>query len=508
MINGFVSLVGAGLGDFDLLTTKAVSCIKAADVIIYDALISSSILNMAGLDAELIYVGKRAGQNYTPQQEISNLIVCKAKQGKYVVRLKGGDPLVFGRIGEELEALKLNNIDYEIVPGISSAVAAPAYAGIVLTHRDYASDLHIITGTESDKKTAHHLNYEVISKLDGSICVLMFLKNANKIAKKLINNGMAAKTPVSIIANGSMVSQKRYDFLLEDLTTSKIENVKESLAMLVIGKACTVNFDWFLKKIKNKKLFAKKILSTGTRSFVNNIAPFIKDEGAEPILLSLIESVPNYAHLKDVERSISQSNQSKKDNYNWLVFTSANGVKFFFEYLKNSQLIDFRSIASKKIAVIGSETATALKAYGIKADFIPSAYTSDALAQEWIPLLTSTDRVLLLRAEEASSVLPEKLASNGIEYLNKPIYKTIIDYRRKDELLRLINDVDYITFASSSAVLAFYELTQNIDIGKIHGKLVSIGPVTTETALKFGFKIDIEATKYTAKGLVEGIKSF
>lgn len=489
---GMVYLVGAGPGDEDLFTRKGLKVIQEADVVVYDNLASSSLLNEVKDDAELIYAGKRSSHHHLKQYETNQLLIDLAMEGKNVVRLKGGDPYIFGRGGEEGQELREAGIDFEVVPGISSSYSVPAYCGIPVTHRDYASSFHVITGHEGNHKNgATVLNYETLAKEEGTLIFLMGLKNLPNIVKDLIANGKDPKTPAGVLQEGTTARQKIAAGTLETIVdVVKKEGIKTP-AITVVGDVVGLaeELDWYGKK----PLSGKSVLVTGSRSMVDRLSPLLKEEGAEAISFSLIRTEP----LKTPE--FTQAIR-EIDSYSWVVFTSANGVETFFDEIKELRK-DIRDFAHVHFAVIGDGTKKALEDHSIYSDFIPTAYSSKDMAEAMVPLMKENDRVLMLRAEEANGVLPDAFAKAGIPHTCINLYHTVVDMRKSDELSRLIQTVDYITFASSSAVRAFASMVENLD--EVKGKYISIGPVTTKTAERLGMHIEKEAISYTAKGITE-----
>lgn len=484
-----VYLVGAGPGDAGLFTRKGLECVRSADVIVYDNLISGSILNEARLDAELIYAGKRSGQHHMTQQEIQELLVELAKQGKSVVRLKGGDPYVFGRGGEEALELERHGIPYEIVPGVSSSYSVPAYAGIPVTQRELASSLHIITGHEGSHKEDESLNYSVLAKEEGTLVFLMGLKNLPNIAKRLIEGGKSPDTPAAVIQNGTTARQKSavsdLAHIVEEVSRCKIETP----AIIVVGDVVKLSdqLQWFGRG----PLAGKRVLVTGTRYISKELEEELHPLGAETVTISLIESRAMWT--EEIRQALEQIGR-----YEWMVFTSSNGVDLFFEVMRE-QDIDLRRLMHLKFAVIGRKTAAALRDHGFSCDFVPENFSGADLAKEWIPTLGKDERILLLRAQEGSDVLPEKLKEAGIPFADIPLYTTWTDWRRKEELNRLIRQVDYVTVASSSAVRALCGMLE--DKENIPAKVISIGPFTTKTAQQLGLSVYADAVEYTASGI-------
>lgn len=484
-----VYLIGAGPGDKGLLTNKGLECIKRADVIVYDNLVSPSILNEARMDAELIYGGKRAGNHHLSQHEINQLLIDKALDGNMVVRLKGGDPFIFGRGGEEAAALLEHEVLFEIVPGVSSSYAVAAYAGIPVTHRNMASSFHVITGHEGNNKTEPSLDYETLSKEDGTLIFMMGLANLKNITKSLIEKGKDKNTKVAVVQAGTTARQRKVVGTLENI----VEKVKQSNiktpAVTIVGEV--VSLEETLEWYGNQKLFGKRVLLTGTKPIVEKMSDVLTSCGAEAIELSLIYTKPIYS------KEMSEAVASIKE-YQWIVFTSNNGVDIFFQYLKDMR-IDIRKLMHIKFAVIGEGIGKALSDRGFQYDYMPSKYSSEDLAKEWLSTLSHNDKLLLLRAKKSSKFLLEALDNEKMEYDDIPLYETVYDTRKQEELNRLVGDMDYITFASASAVDAFYSMIT--DLEEIKGKIICIGPVTEKAAIKKGLQVYQSATTYTAEGI-------
>ncbi len=491
---GIVYLVGAGPGDEDLITRKALQVLREADVVVYDSLASSSLLNEVRDDAELIFAGKRSSHHFKKQYETNQLLIDLAKEGKNVVRLKGGDPYIFGRGGEEGQELRAAGVDFVVVPGVSSSYSVPAYCGIPVTHRDYASSFHVITGHEgSHKNGATVLDYGTLAREEGTLIFLMGLKNLPNIVQSLIENGKDPETPAGVLQEGTTARQKMAVGTLSTIVdVVKREGIKTP-AITVVGDVVRLaeELSWY----GGRPLSGKRVLVTGSRSMVGRLSPLLKEEGAEAISFSLIRTEP-------METPAFAQAMEEIDSYTWIVLTSANGVECFFERLKMMRK-DIRDFQGVHFAVIGDGTKKALESHGIYSELIPTAYSSKDMAAAMVPHMKPEDRVLLLRAEEANAVLPEALEAAGIAHTCVSLYHTVIDTRKADELSRLIPTVDYVTFASSSAVRAFVSMAD--DLENVPARYISIGPVTTKTAEKAGLHVDRTAAVYTAQGIVDTI---
>ncbi|HJB05857.1 MAG TPA: hydroxymethylbilane synthase [Candidatus Merdibacter merdigallinarum] len=491
---GIVYLVGAGPGDEDLITRKALQVLREADVVVYDSLASSSLLNEVRDDAELIFAGKRSSHHFKKQYETNQLLIDLAKEGKNVVRLKGGDPYIFGRGGEEGQELRAAGVDFVVVPGVSSSYSVPAYCGIPVTHRDYASSFHVITGHEgSHKNGATVLDYGTLAREEGTLIFLMGLKNLPNIVQSLIENGKDPETPAGVLQEGTTARQKMAVGTLSTIVdVVKREGIKTP-AITVVGDVVRLAEELFW--YGGRPLSGKRVLVTGSRSMVERLSPLLKEEGAEAISFSLIRTEP-------METPAFAQAMEEIDSYTWIVLTSANGVECFFERLKMMRK-DIRDFQGVHFAVIGDGTKKALESHGIYSELIPTAYSSKDMAAAMVPHMKPEDRVLLLRAEEANAVLPEALEAAGIAHTCVSLYHTVIDTRKADELSRLIPTVDYVTFASSSAVRAFVSMAD--DLENVPARYISIGPVTTKTAEKAGLHVDRTAAVYTAQGIVDTI---
>lgn len=487
-----VSLVGVGPGDENLLTLKALECIQNADVLVYDNLINPTVLNKAGLDAKLIYAGKISGNHYLTQDEINETISEYAANGEYVVRLKGGDPYIFGRGGEEAEYLIERCIDFEIVHGVSSFYAGLGYAGIPITFRGEATSFHVFTGHKK-KGEPLDLDFKNIAKSDGSLVFLMGISNLPLIVNGLLSNGMNPHIGAAVVENGTRYNQRVFRGELCSIEEiARKENVV-SPALIVVGDVCKKDLSFF-NKLK-LPLSGKNILLTATRTLAEKMASRFKETGANICEMSLIA-------IKEIEiekeKLLSEINDSTH-----ILFTSSNGVDIFFEQIKRYG-IDIRSLHNKKICVIGSGSGEALNKYGVNADFIPSKFDSKSFLDEILPKLDKDSKVLMLRAKIGSDVLPKGLKSAGIAFSDIPVYDTIIDHRKKFELNKDIENFDYVVAASASGAKALVEMIE--DKKMLSGKVVSIGPVTTKALVELGIENIITAKRYDVEGIIDAIK--
>ncbi|MCX8023416.1 MAG: uroporphyrinogen-III C-methyltransferase [Syntrophorhabdaceae bacterium] len=490
---GKVYLVGAGPGDVKLITVRGLDLIKKADVIIYDHLASRELLNFANGKAEVIYVGKQASKHELPQDEINSLLVRKALEKDIVVRLKGGDPFIFGRGGEEVEVLYERGIDFEIVPGVTSAISVPAYAGIPLTHRDYASSVAFITGHEDASKTESTIRWEPLAKGPDTLVFLMGIGNLKYIKEKLIEGGRNPDTPSSIIQWGTTPEQRTITGALKDIDIKAKEAGVKPPGIFVVGDVVKLRdkLKWFEKK----PLFGKKIAVTRPKDQSFRLAELLTDKGGKVIYIPTIEIepiTPNKRLLDAIEGL---------HKYYSIIFTSVNGVSIFLENLYNSER-DLRSLSGIKIIPIGEATATLLKSRGILPDIIPERFISEGIIDAIKDLDIKGKRFLLPRAEEARDVIVDFIEKKGGICDVIPIYRTKVP----ESTQRLEEAPDLITFTSSSTVTNFLQIYGK---DRISGSYVaSIGPITSETLKKNGIHVDIEAKRYDIVGLVDAIEAF
>jgi len=475
-MSGIVYLVGAGPGDPGLLTRRAADLIARADLVAIDALVSPEIAAL--VTCERVHVGKRSSAHTLPQDQINQLLIDEAKKGKRVVRLKGGDPFVFGRGGEEAEDLVRAGVKFEIVPGISSAIAGPAYAGIPVTHRDYATSVTLVTGHEADDSTG--VDWDALAKMHGTIVFLMGFANLPVIASKLPRD-----RHVAVISRGTTKLQRTVTGTLADIEQKVAEAKLETPALIVVGDVVKLRetINWF----ETKPLFGKRIVVTRAREQASELKRLLEEEGANVVQFPTIEIVPppTWESLDHVVDAIA--------NYHWLIFTSTNGVKFFFERLTHKGK-DARALAGCKVAAVGDTTANDLRAHGIVADLVPDKFISTAL----LPLLESDQRGIrtaVIRAAEGRDDLIDELRNRGGEVDLGIAYQT----RAAEGTLE--GEFDMVTFTSASTVDNFFaKVTQT------NGALLaSIGPTTSEAIRKRGLKVDIEAAAASIDSLRDAI---
>ena len=494
--NGKVWLVGAGPGDRGLFTLKGLEVLSDADVVVYDALVGDGVLSLIPDGAELINVGKRSGNHIMPQEEINRTLLREAEKGKKVVRLKGGDPFLFGRGGEELELLTEKGIPYEVVPGVTSAFAVPAYNGIPVTHRDHCSSVHIITGHRR-KGEEYDIDFEALKNTGGTLIFLMGVKSLPEICNGLLHAGMDAKTPAAVLEKGTTAGQKRVVSTLGNLEKAAEEAKIGTPAIILVGTVCSLseNFAWAEKR----PLSGQKILLTRPKDLSSETAAMLRRKGAEVLELPAIKTVA----IEPNEKLKACFEDWEEKGYDWLVFTSPTGVKVFFDaWLKEH---DIRALASAKIAAIGRGTEKALKERGIKSDFLPSVYDGETLGKELREKLESGERVLIPRASIGGQELIEELnKAEGIEIDDLPTYDTIYEKSETidigEELLS--GSISWVVFTSASTVKGFKEAVGEIDFSKV--KAVCIGRQTRAAADALGIKTWM-SEKATMESLVQKV---
>ncbi len=500
MNKGKVYLIGAGPGDPELLTLKGKRCLEIADVVVGDYLADKRILRYANPKAEYIYVGKSCGNHTMTQEEISYLLAEKGKEGKIVARLKGGDPFVFGRGGEEIEVIKAAGVDYEEVPGVTSAISAPAYAGIPVTHRKVAASFAVITGHEDPTKLHSDINWE---KLAGAVDTLVFLMGvgrAKQISEELIRYGKSADTPAAFVRWGTRPYQETYTTTLGRAAEDVKKYGIKPPAIFIIGDV--VNLREELRWYDNKPLFGKHVVITRSRTQASRLTEVLENLGAFCTEIPSIKIVSPSDGWKSLDEGIRDLSR-----YDWIVFTSQNGVDSFFKRLYEKGK-DSRALGNAKIAVIGPATDKQLRNYGLKADCVPLKYKAEDLVEAMRPLVKEGDKILIPRAKVARSVLPESLEKFGCDVKVAEAYETICDEENKTKLKELLDnhEVDIITFTSSSTV---YNLFDQLDGNTEPLKEISlacIGPITAEACRKHGLEPQIVSDTFTIDGLAEAIK--
>jgi len=494
---GFCSLVGAGPGDIGLLTLHAKEVVEQAQVVVYDYLCNPEILKWAPPDAELIYVGKKASQHTLEQEEINLLLVNKAREGKRVVRLKGGDPFVFGRGGEEAEALAASGLAFEIVPGVTSAVAVPAYAGIPLTHRSATSAFTVFTGHEDPAKETGSINFKALVELKGTWVMLMGMQRLDEIVFELVQNGADIHMPVALIRWGTTGRQETVTGELGSIVSAA--DGFQPPAVAVFGSVVDLRpaLSWF----EERPLFGKRIVVTRTRKQAGALSARLRSLGADVYELPTIRIEPP-TNLREFAELVRDAYQ-----YDWLVFTSPNGVDAFFDMFYKLY-DDARHIGNVKIAAIGPATAQRIKEFHLSVDLKPKDFIAEGIISE-LKEFGSVENLkfLLARAEGARDVLPRSLSQLGAIVDEAIAYRTVPETNDVTGATERFGSegADLVTFTSSSTVENFLALKLP---WPSNARTASIGPITSETLRKHGMSVDIEASRYDMEGLVEAILKF
>lgn len=492
-----VFLVGAGPGDPGLITVRGLDLVRRADVIVHDQLGTAAFLSQAKPDCELYDVGKFAGNHKVTQDDINALLAKKAEEKKLVVRLKGGDPFVFGRGGEEMLYLLERGHAVEVVPGVTSAISAPCYAGIPITQRGFTASLAVVTGHESEKQGSD-INWKSLAGI-GTVVFLMGVKNLPGICRNLIAAGRDPQTPVAMVQNGTLPTQRTVTGTLATIPEIAVAAGIEPPAVTVVGEVVTLRnqLAWF----ERKPLFGRRIAVTRSRAQASDLVAELQSLGAQVLECPTIKIVQH--HSSDAFKSFIR----KHAGYDHLVFTSVNGVTGFIEALQENHL-DLRFLGGKKIVCIGPATATAFTSRGIVPDFVPETYIAEALLP-YFEKLPKTG-VAILRAKKAREVLPDTLQRLGHHVETVPLYHTEYDKPDSSEIITALreNRIDLVTFSSSSTAEGLASLLEGSGIDPATVPAAVIGPITAETCRKIGFNIRVEATEYTIPGLVAAMLEF
>ena len=502
-MSGMVYLIGAGPGDPGLISVKACECLRQAEVVVYDRLADERILAHAPKEAEYIYVGKAASNHAMKQRDINRLLADKAKEGKCVVRLKGGDPFVFGRGGEEALLLEENGLPFEIVPGITSAVSVPAYAGIPVTHRGVATSFAVITGHEDPTKGESNMRWDKLSTGVDTLVFLMGVGNLPHITKKLMENGREADTPAAVIRWGTKPEQ-------ETLVTTvgrAAEDVERAglkpPAIFLVGDVVNLRekLRWFDRR-ETHPFLGKTVLVTRAREQASKLTAALERLGARCLEVPSIRLAEPEDGFHAVDAAISRIAE-----YDWVIFTSVNGVSRFFERMEREKK-DARALGKAIIAAIGTATADALKSHGILADVVPKEFRAEGILEALENLVKEGQKILIPRAQEAREILPEKLRELGAVVDVAPVYRTEAAETDGEALRQKLAEgkIDYVTFTSSSTVTNLLRIVGTAKA--LHGvKTACIGPVTAESCRKKGIEPDIVAEEYTIQGLVEAMRA-
>lgn len=497
MKKGIVYLVGAGPGDPGLLTLRGLRCLERADVVIYDYLANPRLLDFAPTSAQRILVGKHGGGQRTEQSVINQLLLHHAGEGKIVVRLKGGDPFVFGRGGEEAMILHEAGIAVEVVPGVSAAIAVPAYAGIPLTHRALASTVVFTTGYEDPSKAEPAVQWVDLARSGSTIVLLMTTRQLKANVDRLIDAGMDPSTPAAIIEWGTRAEQRTVDATLETIAAAAADAAIGPPAITVIGKVVSLREK--LKWFERKPLFGRRIVLTRPRHQSAGFAQQLEDLGAEVLALPAIEIEVNEGITK------LDAAMQRASDWDWLIFTSANGVKVFIDRLRHVGA-DIREFHRARIAAIGPQTASALRELYIEVAVVPGEFRAEGLLEAMASEGVSGQRILLPRAAGAREVLPDQLRAMGALVEEIETYRAVPAAQPTDEVARLAEQgrLDLVTFTSSSTVRSFVDAFRNqIDLGKL--TVGCIGPITADTARESGMTVTVQPESYTMPSFVDAI---
>jgi uroporphyrinogen III methyltransferase / synthase len=499
---GRVYLVGAGPGDPGLLTLKGKELLEQAEVVIYDYLANEEFLQFAPPEAERLYVGKKGGDHTMSQEDINRLLAEKGRD-HVVVRLKGGDPFVFGRGGEEAQELVAAGIPFEIVPGVTAAIAVPAYAGIPLSHRDYAASMAFITGHEREDKPDSKIAWDKLATGVGTLVFFMGVKNLPEICRSLVTHGRPIETPVAVIRWGTTPEQQTVTGTLQDIAEKVAEAKLKPPAITVVGEVVRLReeLNWF----EARPLFGRRIVVTRAREQASEFKTILAERGAHCIEFPTIavEPPPSWEPLDSAIGRLS--------TYDWVIFTSVNGVRFFMERLFLTGR-DVRALYGVQLAAIGPKTAEALEHFGLRPDLVPGEYRAEAILDGLSGRTVKGKRFLLPRAMVARDVLPETLRQWGAEIDVIPAYQTVLPRERSAEMVEQLRSgkIDCLTFTSSSTVSNFFSLFETETILPcLQGvSIACIGPVTAKTAEEHGLKVDIMPSQYTIAGLVQAISAY
>jgi uroporphyrinogen III methyltransferase/synthase len=500
-VNGKVFLVGAGPGDPRLITLKGLECIAKADVIIYDRLASNQLFEHSKPNVEYVYVGKSSGNHHVKQGDINMLLVKHASKGKTVVRLKGGDPLIFGRGGEEALTLFEHGIDFEFVPGVSAGNAVPAYAGIPVTHRGLTSTVAFVTGHEDPEKQDTDINWDSVVGV-GTIVFYMGMKNLPRIVEQLIKHGLAPETLIAVIRWGTTPQQQTVVGSLEDIVGRVKEAKLKAPCIIIVGDVVRLRQQlcWFEKK----PLFGKRVLVTRTKEQAKAFSELLIDQGAQPVEMPAIDIIDPDSY-ENIDRAFERLESGK--GYDWVIFTSANGVKYFIKRMKALNK-DIRVLAGAKIAAIGPATAKAVKKLLIKVNLTPKEFVAEGLLSEFESEGVQGKSFLIPRALVARDVLPDTLREMGAEVDVAEVYQTVLGAEAGDMLRQMIIDkeIDIATFTSPSTVTNFIKQVGPDYKELVEGiKVASVGPITADAIRDAGLSVDIMAKEYTVPGLVQAI---
>jgi uroporphyrinogen III methyltransferase / synthase len=497
-----IYLVGSGPGDTGLITVKGVRCLEEADAVVYDRLAPEALLKHARPEAERIYVGKRPGNPTMSQEEINDLLVELGRAGKTAVRLKGGDPYIFGRGGEEALALIEAGLPFEVVPGVTSGVAAPAYAGIPVTHRNVSTSVAFVTGHEDPTKGRSDVDWTRIANGADTLVLYMGVGRLKEISTELVGAGRSPETPVACVRWGTIPEQRTVTGTLEDIADRVAEAGLKPPAITVVGDVVALReagLDWY----ERRPLFGRRVVVTRARAQAGELSVELERLGAEVYEFPTIE-IQAPEDFRPLDAAIRDL-----DSFGWIVFTSVNGVESFLERLRHHGL-DLRAVPRRaKIAAIGPATAERIEEVGLRVDVVPEEYRAEALIEVLGAGSLDGERVLIPRARVAREILPEKLREAGAEVVVPPAYESVPSSRGKDELAGRLEagGIDCVTFTASSTVENFVGAFGTEEAVRLLAgtRVACIGPVTAETARKHGLRVDAEAEEYTIPGLVAAV---
>jgi uroporphyrinogen III methyltransferase / synthase len=490
---GVVYLVGAGPGDPGLMTARSLELIGAADAVFYDRLIPPGALDGVREDAELVYVGKRPGVPSVPQEEIGERLIEAARAGKSVVRLKGGDPFVFGRGGEEGEALREAGVEFEVVPGITAGVAATAYAGIPVTHRDEASAVAFVTGHEDPGKEETALDWEALARFPGTLVFYMGVKRLAENASALVEAGRDPEEPAAAIERGTMAGQRTVEATLGTIAKAVEREGVTAPALIVVGPVARRRQQ--LAWLERRPLHGRRVVVTRARAQASGLAATLRGLGAEVVELPAIRIEPR------IDSGAVREVVARIGDYSLVCLTSPNGARLLFEAM-TAVGRDARALSGAAVAAIGPGTARALAERGIVADVVPERFVAEALVEALAGVEVEGRRVLVARAAEARDVLPDALRERGAELDVVALYETVREQPGEEEIAAAQN-ADYVTFTSSSTVTNLVDaLGDRFPSG---ARVVSIGPVTSETARAVGLRVDVEAERHDVEGLIAAL---
>ena len=496
---GRVSLVGAGPGDPGLITLKGLQRVESADVVVYDRLVDKRLLGRARPDAELVDAGKTPGEGGYAQEDINRLLVDRASQGAEVVRLKGGDPFVFGRGGEEAEALRKAGVPFEVVPGVSSAIAGPAYAGIPVTHRGVSSSFAVVTGSDVTGNAGDAFSSEGLARRAETLVVLMGWDNLRAILDALVNMGRPPDTPVALVRWATEPYQQTVVGTLSDILGKATDAGLSAPVVAVFGEVVELRrrLQWF----ESRPLFGKRVLVTRTRHQASALSELLSERGALPIEVPTVEIRPP-TDFESVDRALRRIH-----SYDWVVFTSANAVRAVFERLYSLGL-DARALGSARVAAVGPATASCLKERGIVVDFVPNEFLPEAIIDGLKDRLKGS-RVLLPVADVAREAVSDGLSGLGAEAERLVVYRTVApEASAKAALAHLSDGIDVVTFTSSSTVRNLASLVDG-DLKRLDRSTIAcIGPITADAARELGLKVDIVASEHTVRGLVDALEAY